>query len=186
MEGLFDRPRTSCGRLTSVSYAGDITPEEAWKLLIDNPEAVLVDCRTDAEWRFVGVPDLSSPQRDVVYVEWNSDRRQAQRRLRRRSESAASRRRGPTRQQGTAGGVPVSLRQPLHRRRRGGNRGGHRPVLQRAGRIRGQPRRAQASRRHRVESRRPALEAVMSTRRRSRVRIAARNERGPERAGVEA
>jgi rhodanese-related sulfurtransferase len=33
---------------------------------------VLVDCRTDAEWRFVGVPDLSSLQRDVVYVEWNS------------------------------------------------------------------------------------------------------------------
>jgi rhodanese-related sulfurtransferase len=54
-----------------VSYAGDITPEEAWKLLNDNPEAVLVDCRTDAEWRFVGVPDLSSLQRDVVYVEWN-------------------------------------------------------------------------------------------------------------------
>ena len=42
-----------------MSYAGDITPEEAWKLLNDNPEAVLVDCRTDAEWRFVGVPDLS-------------------------------------------------------------------------------------------------------------------------------
>jgi rhodanese-related sulfurtransferase len=55
-----------------VSYAGDITPEEAWKLLNDNPEAVLVDCRTDAEWRFVGVPDLSSLRRDVVYVEWNS------------------------------------------------------------------------------------------------------------------
>ena len=54
-----------------MSYAGDITPEEAWKLLVDNPEAVLVDCRTDAEWRFVGVPDLSSLERDVVYVEWN-------------------------------------------------------------------------------------------------------------------
>jgi rhodanese-related sulfurtransferase len=55
-----------------VSYAGDITPEEAWKLLNDNPEAVLVDCRTEAEWRFVGVPDLSSLQRDVVYIEWNT------------------------------------------------------------------------------------------------------------------
>jgi rhodanese-related sulfurtransferase len=54
-----------------VSYAGDITPEEAWKLLSENSEAVLVDCRTDAEWRFVGVPDLSSLQRDVVYIEWN-------------------------------------------------------------------------------------------------------------------
>jgi rhodanese-related sulfurtransferase len=54
-----------------VSYAGDITPEEAWKLLSENSEAVLVDCRTDAEWRFVGVPDLSTLERDVVYVEWN-------------------------------------------------------------------------------------------------------------------
>jgi rhodanese-related sulfurtransferase len=54
-----------------VSYAGDITPEEAWKLLVDDPEAVLVDCRTSAEWRFVGVPDTSSLERDVVYVEWS-------------------------------------------------------------------------------------------------------------------
>lgn len=54
-----------------MSYAGDITPEEAWKLLNDDPEAVLVDCRTEAEWRFVGVPDLTSLQREVVFVEWN-------------------------------------------------------------------------------------------------------------------
>lgn len=54
-----------------MSYAGDITPEEAWKLLVDNPKAVLVDCRTEAEWRFVGVPDVSSLQREVLYVEWN-------------------------------------------------------------------------------------------------------------------
>ncbi|BBX64864.1 hypothetical protein MSAS_40380 [Mycobacterium saskatchewanense] len=55
-----------------MSYAGDITPLEAWKLLSDNPNAVLVDVRTDAEWRFVGVPDLSSLGRDVVFIEWNT------------------------------------------------------------------------------------------------------------------
>ena len=54
-----------------MSYAGDITPLQAWKLLSDNPQAVLVDVRTDAEWRFVGVPDLTSLGREVVYVEWN-------------------------------------------------------------------------------------------------------------------
>lgn len=54
-----------------MSYAGDVTPEEGWKLLSENPETVLVDCRTEAEWRFVGVADLSSLDRDVVYVEWN-------------------------------------------------------------------------------------------------------------------
>ena len=53
-----------------MSYAGDITPLEAWKLLSDNPQAVLVDVRTDAEWRFVGVPDLSSLGREVVFIEW--------------------------------------------------------------------------------------------------------------------
>ncbi|HET7072863.1 MAG TPA: rhodanese-like domain-containing protein [Mycobacterium sp.] len=54
-----------------MSYAGDITPLQAWKLLADNPRAVLVDVRTEAEWRFVGVPDLSSLGREVVYIEWN-------------------------------------------------------------------------------------------------------------------
>jgi rhodanese-related sulfurtransferase len=53
-----------------VSYAGDITPQQAWELLSDNPTAVLVDVRTDAECRFVGVPDLSSLGRGVVYIEW--------------------------------------------------------------------------------------------------------------------
>ncbi|MDT5101007.1 MAG: hypothetical protein QOC76_4744 [Mycobacterium sp.] len=40
-------------------------------MLNDDPQAVLVDCRTDAEWRFVGVPDLTGLGRDVIYVEWN-------------------------------------------------------------------------------------------------------------------
>lgn len=55
-----------------MSYAGDITPQQAWELLSDNPEAVLVDCRTSAEWTWVGVADISGLGRDVVYVEWNS------------------------------------------------------------------------------------------------------------------
>jgi rhodanese-related sulfurtransferase len=54
------------------SYAGDISPLEAWKLLSDNPNAVLVDVRTDAEWRFVGVPDLSSLGREVLFIQWNT------------------------------------------------------------------------------------------------------------------
>ncbi|GAA5045089.1 rhodanese-like domain-containing protein [Nocardia callitridis] len=53
-----------------MSYAGDITPAQAWELLRDNPEAVLVDVRTDAEWRFVGVPDTSSIDRPTVLLEW--------------------------------------------------------------------------------------------------------------------
>lgn len=51
-------------------YAGDITPQEAWDILTDNPKAVLVDVRTTAEWRFVGVPDTSETGQEPVFVEW--------------------------------------------------------------------------------------------------------------------
>jgi rhodanese-related sulfurtransferase len=55
-----------------VDYAGDITPQESWKLLAENPESVLVDVRTAAEWNWVGVPDLSNLGRQVVFIEWNT------------------------------------------------------------------------------------------------------------------
>ena len=54
-----------------MSYAGDITPLEAWNLIVENPQTVLVDVRTDAEWSFVGVPDLASLDREVLFIEWN-------------------------------------------------------------------------------------------------------------------
>ncbi|WP_067852218.1 rhodanese-like domain-containing protein [Nocardia shimofusensis] len=53
-----------------MSYAGDITPSQAWELLRDNPAAVLIDVRTEAEWRFVGVPDTSSIDRPTALIEW--------------------------------------------------------------------------------------------------------------------
>ncbi|RDI46613.1 rhodanese-like domain-containing protein [Nocardia mexicana] len=53
-----------------MSYAGDITPKQAWDLLHDNPDAVLIDVRTEAEWRFVGVPDTSSIDRPTALIEW--------------------------------------------------------------------------------------------------------------------
>ncbi len=72
MEGvLAGTPVAGCARLTCVSYAGDITPQQSWELLRTNPDAVLVDVRTGAEWTWVGVPDLSEVGREVVFVEWN-------------------------------------------------------------------------------------------------------------------
>ncbi|WP_040838754.1 rhodanese-like domain-containing protein [Nocardia brevicatena] len=53
-----------------MSYAGDIDPRRAWEILRDNPDAVLVDVRTEAEWRFVGIPDTSALDRPTVLVEW--------------------------------------------------------------------------------------------------------------------
>lgn len=53
-----------------MSYAGDVTPAQAWELLQDNPDAVLVDVRTAAEWRYVGVPDTSALGRPMRQIEW--------------------------------------------------------------------------------------------------------------------
>jgi rhodanese-related sulfurtransferase len=53
-----------------TDYAGDITAEHAWELLQSTPGAVLVDVRTEAEWRFVGVPDSPEGARPPVFIEW--------------------------------------------------------------------------------------------------------------------
>ncbi len=55
-----------------MSYAGDLSPEQAWKLLADDPQAILVDCRTDAEWNYVGVPDLTELGKKLVLAQWQT------------------------------------------------------------------------------------------------------------------
>lgn len=55
-----------------MAYAGDLSPAQTYQLLGDEPESVLVDVRTRAEWSYVGVPDLSALGREVVCVEWVS------------------------------------------------------------------------------------------------------------------
>ena len=44
------------------------TPQEAWDHLASDPEAILVDVRTRAEWTFVGLPDLTSLGKRVVPI----------------------------------------------------------------------------------------------------------------------
>lgn len=53
-----------------MSYAGDISPTHAWEMLSADPEVVLVDCRTAAEWNYVGIPELSSINKKAVLVQW--------------------------------------------------------------------------------------------------------------------
>ena len=48
----------------------DISPAETYAALQSDPEAVLVDVRTDAEWNFVGLPDLSDVFKNPLLVPW--------------------------------------------------------------------------------------------------------------------
>ncbi len=51
-------------------HAGDVTPEDAYAALGADPDAVLVDVRTQAEWVFVGTPDLSTLGKRPLLLEW--------------------------------------------------------------------------------------------------------------------
>jgi rhodanese-related sulfurtransferase len=48
----------------------DVSAQQAWDILINDPEAHLVDCRTDAEWQYVGIPDLRRAGKQAVLVSW--------------------------------------------------------------------------------------------------------------------
>jgi rhodanese-related sulfurtransferase len=48
----------------------DIDADKVWQALQADPQAQLVDVRTDAEWNFVGVPNLSDLNREVVLIPW--------------------------------------------------------------------------------------------------------------------
>jgi rhodanese-related sulfurtransferase len=67
------RPESGSSNRTPASgYAGDISPKEAWEILAQEKDAVLVDCRSQAEWSFVGLPDLTGVGKRPVLVEWQS------------------------------------------------------------------------------------------------------------------
>lgn len=53
-----------------MPHAGDLSPTDAYRALADDARAVLVDVRTQAEWSYVGVPDLSGIGRELVRIEW--------------------------------------------------------------------------------------------------------------------
>ena len=50
----------------------EITPQGAFDALKDNPEAQLIDCRTQAEWSYVGLPDIASIDKKLICLEWVS------------------------------------------------------------------------------------------------------------------
>lgn len=50
----------------------DISSSEAWAALEADPNAQLVDVRTLAEWKFVGVPDLNEMERQAILIEYQT------------------------------------------------------------------------------------------------------------------
>lgn len=58
------------GQPHGASFAGDIPVEEAWAVLRDERDATLIDVRTDAEWSYVGVPDLTGLGKQPLLVSW--------------------------------------------------------------------------------------------------------------------
>jgi len=53
-----------------MSYAGDLTPRQAWDLLQSDENALLVDVRTQGEWDQIGVPDADALGGRAAFVEW--------------------------------------------------------------------------------------------------------------------
>lgn len=51
---------------------GEMTSGDAWASLSENQASQMIDVRTSAEWTYVGVPDLSSLNREILYLEWAS------------------------------------------------------------------------------------------------------------------
>lgn len=48
----------------------DVTPRATYQALAEDPDAILVDVRTDAEWNFVGLPDLAEVGKQVALIPW--------------------------------------------------------------------------------------------------------------------
>jgi rhodanese-related sulfurtransferase len=55
-----------------MSYAGELKPTDAWKLLADDKKAQLVDVRTRPEWMFVGLPDLGALGKKTLLQSWQN------------------------------------------------------------------------------------------------------------------
>ena len=53
-----------------MSYGGDVTPAQCHDFLKSSKESVLIDVRTQAEWSFVGLPNLENTPNQPVLQQW--------------------------------------------------------------------------------------------------------------------
>lgn len=55
-----------------ASYAGDMLSGDAYALLAGESPSTLIDVRTQAEWTYVGVPDITNLGKAALFLEWQS------------------------------------------------------------------------------------------------------------------
>jgi rhodanese-related sulfurtransferase len=55
-----------------LRYAGDILAVDAYALLKGDSTSVLIDVRTQAEWTYVGTPDIQALGKTPLFLEWQS------------------------------------------------------------------------------------------------------------------
>ena len=48
----------------------NVSPGKTWEALQADPQAQLVDVRTDVEWAYVGLPDLAAIGKQAVLIPW--------------------------------------------------------------------------------------------------------------------
>ncbi len=56
--------------MSAAAVVADVSPRQAWECLKNEPLSELVDVRTQPEWVFSGIPDLSSLNRRLHMVSW--------------------------------------------------------------------------------------------------------------------
>ena len=55
-----------------AGYAGDLLAIDAYALLEGDSTSVLIDVRTQAEWAYVGTPDIQALRKAPLFLEWQS------------------------------------------------------------------------------------------------------------------
>jgi rhodanese-related sulfurtransferase len=55
-----------------LGYAGDILAIDAYALLEGDSTSVLIDVRTQAEWAYVGIPDIQALGKSPLFLEWQT------------------------------------------------------------------------------------------------------------------
>ena len=48
----------------------NVAPQQVWEALASDASAQVVDVRTDAEWMYVGLPDLAETGKQPVLIPW--------------------------------------------------------------------------------------------------------------------